>query len=175
MADRELQTVLNSGEITSMYIGGVSSDKKVVIKDDIEPSILALGAAGELTPQALSNGVAEKLTWYDSEIATRGTDITHSLPVQEINILTSGIYRIMGTITFEYASGVSVEFSLYKNGTPSGFSNTATGEGSNDPVSVPYIGVSSLSAGDVLSIYVTASSSNSITVNRSSVVIEKIA
>ena len=36
MADRELQNILASGEITSMYIGGVTADKKVQVEADME-------------------------------------------------------------------------------------------------------------------------------------------
>lgn len=38
MADRELQNILSSGEITSMYIGGVASTDKVQVESDMEAS-----------------------------------------------------------------------------------------------------------------------------------------
>lgn len=174
MADRELQTVLNSGEITSMYIGGVSSSKKVVINEDIALSMVAVGTQTPLAAQTLASGVAEKYTYFTGHTVNQGADIAYSVPDQRINIITSGTYKIMGTQIIEGGLGKEFDFCLRINGVEAPLCGFVEGRGAGKKNNAVNVGVLTLSAGDYLEIWITANDT-SVTCAASSVAVEKIA
>lgn len=174
MADRELQTILNSGEITQAYFGGVTSSKKVVIQEDIQLSLVALAASTSLTSQAIVANTPEKYTWYDTAVVDQGSHVGYTLADQEINIISSGTYKVMGTQQFEFQNGSIVEFTMYVNGVASSFKNSGIGKGSGNSVGVTFIGAATFNAGDTITIYVEGNSTGNITCMGSNVLVEKI-
>jgi len=52
MADRELATILNSGEISTIYLGGTGSGDKVQTADDVE-----IKAAAAVATETVLTGI----------------------------------------------------------------------------------------------------------------------
>jgi len=173
LEDKELQTILNSGEVTSIYLGGTAGGNKVVTQEEVELSILAVGTVVPLTEQTLVGGVAEKLVWLETETIKIGTDLSYSTTNDEINIITSGVYKIAGTHLLEAPNGNELDFCLRINGVVKPLCATATGRGTGKTASISTQGAMILSAADVLTIWVE-STGTSLTIQGSSVIIEKI-
>jgi|SaaInlStandDraft_4_1057021.scaffolds.fasta_scaffold01837_11 hypothetical protein len=173
MADRELQTILNSGEITSIYLGSPIADNKVVTAGDVELSILGVGSVVPLAQQTLAAGVPEVYTWITTDTISQGGDITYSATTQRISILTSGVYKIAGTQVFTAGNVNYLQFCLRINGVQAPICNSNEGRGSSQAVSVSSFGVLTLSAGDYLEVWVESTGTD-ITCQSSSVFVEKI-
>jgi hypothetical protein len=173
MADRELQTILNSGEITSMYLGSPATDNRVVTEGDVKLSILGVGTISPLAEQTLAAGVPEVYTWITTDTISQGDDITYSAATQRINILTSGVYKIAGTQVFTAGNVNYLQFCLRINGVQAPICNSNEGRGLSQSVSVSSFGVLTLSAGDYIEIWVESTGTD-ITCQSSSVFVEKV-
>ena len=169
MADRQLQAILSSGEITSMNIGGTDSGDAVAKISDITPSICVVGTTSGITSQSLVAGVPEKLTFFDTSTITIGPAISSSIANQQINLSETGIYSVSGTISIKDGNQSQVhKVTLYVNSNPTPFMGSIQGDGN-----IVFIGAGSYSQGDDLELYIE-STSNSIEIILSSMTVEKI-
>ena len=169
MADRQLQAILSSGEITSMNIGGTDSGDAVAKVSDISPNIISVGTMTQLSAQTLVAGVPEILFYFSEEVIKIGSSLSSSTTTQEIFVATSGVYKIMGTVKLTDGNANEVHtITLYNNGIATPFKGSITGNGN-----IVFIGATPLSQGDDLQLYIT-STSTSITVVNSSIIVEKI-
>jgi hypothetical protein len=173
MADKELQTVLNSGELTGIKLGGTATANEVATKADIEASIISVGTHIAQPSQTLVAGVEEQLFYFDTQTILIGADLVSNVTTDTITIVTSATYKIGGTITAEAANKDVIDIHLAVNGADVGLHNSMTGRGAGKKVTVSYFGAISLSAADELTLSVE-STGTSIIVDASSMVIEKI-
>lgn len=169
MADRQLQNILSSGEITSIYIGGTSSDNAVVTQELINKHILAVGAQAPLTAQTVTPSTPALLTWFDTTTVSIGNLITANTPAQSITVASSGAHNVSGTIYIEGGnSNDSHTITMYVNGVATPYHDHLVGsEGT-----MTFIGANTFSLGDTITLYIT-STATSIQVQYATVIVEK--
>lgn len=168
MADKELATVLNSGDLSSIYLGGTTSAHKVAVAADVTPSILSIGATSPLSSQSVST-TPEKLTWFTSETALLGSSFSYSIPNQRITILESGTYKVGGTVRLSDGSNNEAHtITTYLNGIATPFEASIEGDGT-----LVFIAAAQYSTADYIELYISSTSST-ITVQFSNLVVEKI-
>jgi len=171
--DRQLQTILNSGEIIGIKIGGTASGDSVATLDDVALSILSAGTTSELSEQTLVAGVPEVLNWFEDVVIELGSDIAYTAIDDEINIVTTGIYKLGGAFLLDAPNGDDVDICLYINGSPTPNCGHTIGRGAGKHVSIVYYTVVALSAADDLTLWVE-SDGTSVTIQSCNLVIEKI-
>ena len=142
------------------------------LQADVLPlSILSVGTTNPLSPQSLTAGVSEKLYWMTAATLSNGSAISHNIPQQEITINTAGVYKIYGTITLDLPNNVEAQIELYVNDAPTGMKNIVSGL-SNFSNTVPYSGIATFNANDVLSLHIRSTDST-VTIEYSSVIVEQ--
>lgn len=142
------------------------------LQDDILPlSILSIGAQSALAAQSLTPNVVSKLVWITSATLTNGTSISYNASTDEVTINSAGVYKVYGTITLDIGNNEEAEVEMYVNGNPTGMKNILSGL-NNFHTTVPYSGIATFNANDVLTLHIT-STGNSVTVEYSSVIIEE--
>jgi len=211
MADRELQTILNSGELNSVYLGGTASADKVVKQSELtevdtkttvnttnisantsrittlETSMVSFHIGTLRAEQTFTKDTWAKVDWTpeDSGEATvtpiieYGTDLTYDSNSFEIDVNTTGYYRISGTATIDatindiFSVGIMLD-------TPSPlepqFVINGIGQNTSDnplPVSMPWTIVIPISSGDQFTIWAKTSGTK-LQVHRLSFTIEKL-
>ncbi len=67
MADQQLQTTLNSGDLTSIYLGGVTTNDKLLKKSEIDAGYTAV---------ATTTALDARVTTNEADILTNATNIT---------------------------------------------------------------------------------------------------
>jgi len=155
MADnRELQTILNSGGINSVYLGGTSSVHKVQKKSDmlgsnvsfddtdlgiaastVQEGIAALGEVGmmvmsgtNLDPQTIGTS-ATKVVLYDTKIVEAGVGVTGDVVNSKATLTLDRVFKIRFAAFVSYASNIDITWTIYKNGSPTGNAITLSGQG----------------------------------------------
>jgi len=171
--DRQLATILNSGEITSMYIGDTTSADNVQVASDVALSILSAGTTSELSEQTLVAETPEVLNWFEDVVIELGSDISYTAVDDEINIITTGIYKLGGAFLLDAPNGDDVDICLYINGSPTSNCGHTIGRGAGKHVVIVYYTAVALSAADDLTLWVE-SDGTSITIQSANLVIEKI-
>ena len=122
MADKDLQNVLNSGALNSIYLGGVTSNDKVIKKIDLTAIEGVLTTKAPIAPmtsfyigthraeQTMTTETWTKLDWTPedggesavSPLISYGTDdIEYDNVGFKIKVKTAGMYKINGTISVD--------------------------------------------------------------------------
>ena len=197
MADQQLQTILNSGNVTAIYIGGVTSADKVpkfseltganVTIDDTGLGITAtttqdaVSALGEVGLAVLSGNslVAQSITTsptkvllFDTKNVEAGVGATGDVAQQRATATLNGVFKLRFEAFVDYASNVDITWQMYKNGVAFGNSITLSGQGANIfPITL--LTSANLLANDYLEIYATASATTNLTVSQSNGTLEK--
>ena len=196
MSDKELQTILNSGGINSIYIGGTASTDKAQKKSDmtgenvsfddtglgitattIQAGIAALGEIGimvmsgtSLTPQTIGTS-ATKVDLYDTKLVEEGVGVVGDVATSKATITLDRIYKVRFAAFVSYASNVDITWTIYKKGVPSGNTITLAGQGSTVFQIILLTSVPLL-VDDYLELYATASASTDITLTSTNGTIE---
>ncbi len=196
MADKELQTILNSGGINSIYLGGTASTDKAQKKSDMtganvsvddtglgitatttQEAITALGGVGlmvmsgtNLTPQTIGTS-ATKVDLYDTKIVEEGVGVTGDVANSKATITLDRIYKVRFAAFVSYASNVDITWTIYKKGVPSGNTITLAGQGSTVFQIILLTSVPLLTD-DYLELFATASASTDITLTSTNGTVE---
>jgi hypothetical protein len=197
MADQQLQTVLNSGGITSVYLGGTTTADKVLKKSEVDAfdnsatSLLAttqqaalvelanVGLAHMLlaTPYTAGQTIGltpSKISLFDTihhdinGAVTPLVDTSEAIPAHKYTIDKIGLYAIYGTVSAEFASSDAVSMQLYKNAAPIGVPVSVQGRGAGKPVVYAYNDLLDLVATDYLEVYAYSDAAATSTVIKSS-------
>lgn len=169
MADRELSSILTSGEISGINLGGTDSSNAVVTAADLVPSLIAVGASSSLVAQTIVANTDTKLFYFSAASIMSGTDFTFDIVNQEVNIVNAGAYKLSGTISVLNGNANEIHTIIaYINGVATPMKATRTGNGE-----MVFIGASMFNDNDTLELYIN-STTTSITVEFSSLIIEKI-
>jgi len=197
MADKELQTILNSGGINSIYIGGATSPKKAQIKEDmtaanssfvdtglgitaanVQAALAILGEVGmsvmggiNIAPQTIGTSPT-KVNTYDSLIIEVGVGTEASHVEDKATATLTGIFKIRLEAFVSYASNIDISWQIYKNGSPFGASLTLSGQGTT-VFHICRMATAELAADDYLELYATASAATDLTIVQSVGTIEK--
>ena len=197
MADKELQTILNSGGVNSIYLGGATSTDKVQKKEDmtganisfddtglgitaasIQAAVAILGEVGfmvmtgtSMTPQTIGTS-ATKVNTFDTLMIEEGVGATGSVADDKATITLDGVFKIRFEAFVTYSNSVDIAWQIYKNGSPFGTAITLSGQGST-PIHLLRIAATSFLKDDYVEMYATASSSTDITIAQSSGAMEK--
>lgn len=198
MADRELQDILDSGEIASAYFGGTTADKKVQLAgfDNSSTSLSATTLQAALvelanvglahmtlvTPYSAGQTIGTspiKLSLFDTihhsinGALTPVVDTSEATPAHSFTVIKNGLYAIYGTVTAEFASADAVSLILYKNGSPISPNVELQGRGAGKPVMYSYTDLVDLLATDVLEVYAVSTASTSVVITASSMIVER--
>lgn len=173
MADKELQTILNSGGINTIFLGGTASANKVVTEADISSSIFAIGTSTAKATQTVVEDTPEKLVWMTQVYVGLGDDMEENISTNEITILNSGTFKLGGTINTHSPINDVVSITLYVNGNPTPLKSEVIGRGDNTTSTFVYFGAVGLNSADVITLWVE-STGTEVTVDAASVVLEKI-
>lgn len=194
---RELQNVLNSGEITNISLGGVTADDAVPKKSDLTaPNIdfddTGLGITATNVDQALSvlaevgllvmsgNALAPqsigtsptKVTLFGTKNVQAGVGVTGDVALQRATATLDGVFKIRFEAFVQYASNVDITWQIYKNGVAFGNSITLSGQGSkNMPITI--LTSTTLVATDYIELYATASATTDLTIAQTNGALEK--
>jgi len=196
MDDRQLQTILNSGGVNTIYLGGTSSTHKVQKKSDmtgdnvsIDDTGLGISAAnaqaalailgevgfmvmtGNNTPQTIGTS-ATKVNTFDTIMIQEGVGVEGSVADDKATATLDGVFKIRFEGFVSYSVSVDIEWQIYKNGSPFGTAITVSGQGST-PFPLLRLASANLEADDYVELYATASSSTDVTVHQSSGAMEK--
>jgi len=204
MADRELATILNSGEIDSVYVGGATSNDKLLTKTELDAGYtnnathttladrvtvneadivvlqnnlndaLSVITTSALPTQTLVAGVPEKLEWMTTAVVDSGTAISHTIATDDILINEAGVYKVYGVVTINMPINDIVSIELYVDNLPTGFHTAGIGRGDDATVSFNYSFMTSFAINDDINLYVT-SDGVEITLHTASVTVEKTA
>ena len=198
MADenKELQTILNSGGINSIYLGGTVSTDKAQKKSDMtganvsfddtglgitaataQEGIAALGEIGmmvmsgtNLTPQTIGTS-ATKVVLYDTKIVEEGVGVTGDVATSKAIITLNRVYKIRFAAFVSYASNVDITWTIYKKGVATGNTITLSGQGTT-VFQIILLTSAPLLADDYLELYATASASTDITLTSTNGTVE---
>ena len=197
MADKELQTILNSGDLNSIYLGGATSPKKVQVKEDmigdnitVDDTGLGISAANvqaafailaevglmvmtgvNLTPQTIGTSPT-KLNTFDTLAIEEGVGVIGNTVDDRATVTLDGIFKIRFEAFVSYASNVDIEWQIYKNGSPFGTPMTLSGQGATI-FPILRLANSPFVVDDYIELYATASASTDITIVQSSGSMEK--
>jgi outer membrane murein-binding lipoprotein Lpp len=176
----------NSNELVSKLsqldseIDSINNDINSINNIISPAAMVTLGTSSSLEPQSFTPDISTKLTWFDTQIVSFGTDITYDLANQNITIGTgaTGKYRFGGTITFATDINNLIQIELFVNAVASGYLNNTIGRGTGVSCTVNYYAIGQFSEGDIIDLratYLDADSSTpvDITVQNSTVVFEK--
>lgn len=145
----------NAEALAGTAIDKVMSPLRVA---EFQANVLALntgllGVSTSVTQNNTFNIAASKATFYDTTDVDTNDHLDTDATNQEIDVNTTGIYRIFGNMSLEAGSGDVIYLQPYINGSPTGQIMSTTGRGSGKPVSISYNAIASLTAADVFSIY----------------------
>lgn len=193
MADSQLQTILNSGDISSVYLGGTTVADKLLKSSEVDAKIAALedGKVQEnieaiavinnsgmsvlggnaLTPQTIAVTPTPVVS-FDTLSIEVGVGTTGSVLNQSMTADVNGVYKLRYESFLSYASNIDITWQIYKNGVPFGNAITLAGQGSK-VFPIVLISAAYLLAGDELKLYGTASASTDITVAQANGTLEK--
>lgn len=203
MADQQLQTILNSGGITTIFLGGVTTADKVLKKSEVDAFDNSATSLAATTQQAalveLANvGLAHmilstpytggqiigltpiKISLFDTidhdinGAVTPLVDTSEAVPAHKFTIDKGGLFAVYGTVTAEFSSSAVLLLTLYKNGTPITPPVELQGRGAGKPVMFAYTGLVDLVATDYLEVYAVAdTASTSVLITSSSMIVER--
>lgn len=179
MADRDLQAILNSGQITNMSIGGVTTEEKVMTFGDLTNAQIVSRAklglmvmsGNSLTPQTIAV-TPTKVTLFDTKDVEAGVGAAGDVALNRATATLTGVFKLRFEAFISYASNVDMTFQMYKNGVAFGNSITLSGQGSK-VFPITLITSANLAANDYLELYATASSSTNITISQANGTLEK--
>jgi len=142
------------------------------ITDLQEVGATSVTCSSSLTPVSLTTTYS-KLTYFNSIALQASTYTTASIPAQTVTVGANGVYKVYGAIVAEFPTTTEVSIRLYKNGVAITPAFSQQGLGAGHPTNLCYTTMLSLSAGDVLELYIVATSSITLTITGSSVNFEK--
>jgi len=197
MADKELQTILNSGGVNTIYLGGTSSTHKVQKKSDmtggnvsfddaglgisaasVQAALAILGEVGfmvmtgnSMTPQTIGTS-ATKVNTFDTLMIQEGVGVEGNIADDKAIVTLDGVFKIRFEAFISYSVSVDIEWQIYKNGSPFGTPITLSGQGST-PFPILRLASANLVVDDYVELYATASSSTDITIAQASGAMEK--
>jgi len=195
--DRELSNALASGELSSIYLGGITATEKVQIKSDMtsanvsfddtglgitatttQAALAALAEVGlvvmsgnSLTPQSITTSPT-KVVLFDTKNVEAGVGTTGDVALNKATATLDGVYKLRFEAFVDYASNVDITWQMYKNGVAFGNSITLAGQGSK-VFPITLITSATLLANDYLELYATASSTTNLTVSQANGTLEK--
>ena len=133
MADRELQTILNSGDINTIYLGGTTSEDKAVKKSELtalDTRVTAIESSHSVLLTATSTATSQQPSTTDTalQIEFGAAQVTTDIDIDvngAITFKTAGKYIL--SPFFQYgrsgSTGTSVLFNRYLvNGVQAGSS-----------------------------------------------------
>lgn len=106
MADQQLQTILNSGGISSMYIGGTASTDKVQKKSDVDlvaARVTAIEASHAVLLSASSTALSQEPTVVD---------VPKQIEFGALQTTTDIDLSVLGAVTFKTAGKYILSFSF---------------------------------------------------------------
>lgn len=197
MADKQIATILSGGTITSMFIGGITADKKVVVFSDlvapnmafddtglgitattVDEALTALSEVGlvvmngnSLTPQSIATSPT-KVVLFDTKVVEAGVGVTGDVALQRASTTITGIMKLRFEAFVSYASNIDITWQLYKNGVAYGDTVTLAGQGAK-VFPLTLITSDNLTAGDYLELFATASATATLTVVQANGTLEK--
>jgi len=197
MADKELQTILNSGEINSIYIGAATSPKKVQIKENmtasnssfddtglgitaasVQAALAILGEVGmsvmtgtSIAPQTIGTSPT-KLNTFDALALEVGVGTEASFVDDKVTITLSGLFKMRFEAFVSYASHIDIEWQIYKNGSPFSAPLILSGQGAT-VFHLCRMSNAIFAEDDYLELYATASASTDLTIVQSAGIMEK--
>ena len=197
MADKELQTILNSGDLNSIYLGGATSPNKVQIKEDmigenvyVDDTGLGVTAANvqaafaifaevglmvmngvSLDPQTIGTSPT-KVNTFDTLSIEEGVGIEGSVADDKATVTIAGVFKVRFEAFVTYAGNIDISWEIYKNGSPFGTPITLAGQGST-PFPILRLANAAFEVDDYVELYATASASTDITVVQSNGSMEK--
>lgn len=197
MADRELSNALSSGELTNIYLGGVTSAEKVQIKSDMtsvnvsfddtglgitavtaQAALAVLAEVGlvvmsgnSLVAQSISTS-ATKVVLFDTKNVEAGVGAIGDVATNKATATLNGVYKLRFEAFVDYASNVDITWQMYKNGVAFGNSITLSGQGTK-VFPITLITSANLLADDFLELYATASATTNLTVSQANGTLEK--
>jgi len=195
--DKELQTILNSGGVNTIYLGGTSSTHKVQKKSDmtganvsiddtglgisaasVQAALAILGEVGfmvmtgnNIAPQTIGTS-ATKVNTFDTLMIQEGVGVEGSVADDKAIATKAGVFKIRFEGFVSYSVSVDIEWQIYKNGSPFGTAITVSGQGST-PFPLLRLASANLVEDDYVELYATASSSTDVTIHQSSGAMEK--
>lgn len=203
MPDLQLQTILNSGGISSIYLGGTATGDKVLKKSEVDAfdnsatSLMATTQQAALvelanvglahlilaTPYTAGQTIGltpSKISLFDTihhdinGAVTPLVDTSESIPAHKFTIDKSGLYSIYGIVSAEFASSDAVSMQLYKNAAPLGVPISIQGRGTGKPVAFAYSNLIDIVATDYLEVYAYSdAAATSIVIKSSSMIVER--
>lgn len=197
MADRELQNILSSGELTGAYFNDTSAGNRVptvsditatnAVYDDTSSGITAtttqqaldvlsnvgftVMSGNSLTPQTIATS-ATKVNVFDTLQVEAGVGATGDVAQDRATATLDGVFKLRFEAFISYASNVDITWQIYKKGSPFGNSITLSGQGTK-VFPITLLTSTNLIANDYLELYATASSSTDITISQSNGTLEK--
>lgn len=203
MADQQLQTILNSGGITAIFLGGVTTADKVLKKSEVDAfdnsaTSLAATTQQDALVELANVGLAHmtlvtpytggqtigltpiKVSLFDTihhninGAVTPIVDTSEAVPAHKFTINKNGLFAVYGNVTAEFASSDAVSLQLYKNGAPLGIPVEVQGRGAGKPVAFTYNDLLDLVATDYLEIYAYSdAAATSLLVTAASMIVER--
>lgn len=202
MADSQLQTILNSGGISSMYIGGTTTADKVLKKSEVDAfdnSATSLAATTQqaalvelanvglsqlrlATPYTVGQTIGTtpiKISLFDTPARdingaiTAIVDMSEAVPAHKFTIDKTGLFSVYGTVVAEFSSSSALTLVLYKNGSLYGMPLSLQGRGASKPVMYTYLDLVDAVATDYFEVYAYCDSSTSVLITASSMVLER--
>lgn len=94
MATRELQNVLNSGELTSLYLGGITSDKKVLVSSEVQAEIADVAFTNlKDTPNSMIGKSQAKVAVNSTATGLEFVDAAYGGWTNSPNLLLTNVYQ----------------------------------------------------------------------------------
>ena len=149
--------------------------KIALIEEDISglQTAISVVSATPLAEQVLVPDVAEKLVYMsDLLVDAGGSDLTVTIPTNNILVNTAGVYRVYGVISAYIPNNHVVDIELYIDNLPTGFSSSCVGKGTASRVTFTYAFMTPFIVNDDINLYVK-STGTSIEIQSASVTVEK--
>lgn len=199
LSDKQMQTILSSGEITEIKLGGTATTDVVQTKAEMTATNISqdnsgnelsstdvAGTLGELANVGLGHMMTSiqkagqaitttptKIDIFDMIHHDINGAVTPSPALDRFTIDKSGLFRVYGTVTAEFSSSNVATMQMYKNGVAEGFAINLQGRGAGKPVIFSYTDLGDFIANDYLEIYVSVDGTDSIVIDTASMIVER--
>ena len=197
MADTQLATILNSGNIATIYIGGATTPFKAVVFGDLSSDNISFDDTGlgitALTAQAALAALAEvglvvmsgnglvpqsittsptKVLLFDTKNVEAGVGAAGDISLHRATATLNGVFKLRFEAFLSYASNIDITWQIYKNGVAFGNSITLAGQGTKIfPITL--LTSAEFLANDYIELYATASATADITISQVNGTLEK--
>jgi len=173
-------SLVDHNEVTGIQGGDVddyqhlTTAQVTALDNMLQPDPLICISGTVKSAQTLVAGVPEQYEWMDAFVVkSGGTDISAVLVNNQFTVLTAGIYKVMGAISFTAPVNDIVDVELYTDNIPSGASSATIGRGTGNVVTLTYTSIMALSINDEVELFVT-SDGVEVTAQAANVTLEKL-